>query len=98
MPRMATTITIQDNTLARFKELKRELDEVQGGPDHTNDSFLTCLMDTYEASQEGHYEEDTPDIDAIREQLETDAPTYDDVQQACRAAIRKELPERVLRE
>lgn len=31
-------------------------------------------------------------IDDIREQLETDAPTYDDIVQAARQAIREELP------
>lgn len=55
---MPTTITVEGDTLERFNELKRELDEIQADvPDHNADSFLKCLMDTYEAAQDGHYGE-----------------------------------------
>jgi len=33
------------------------------------------------------------DVEAIREELNTDAPTYDDIKSACQAALREELPE-----
>lgn len=69
-----TTITIDESTLERFKSLKTELDETQQAPNHTNDSFLKCLMDTYEAANEGHYgEQNDPltwsEADEIAEQL-----------------------------
>jgi len=55
---MATTITVDDSTLERFKELKRELDDKQDAPDHTNESFLQALMDTWEAGDSGFYGEE----------------------------------------
>jgi len=33
------------------------------------------------------------DVEAIREELETDAPSYDDIKAACEAAIDDKLPE-----
>lgn len=73
---MATTITVEQKTLERFKELKRELDEIQADvPDHNADSFLKCLMDTYEAAQDGHYGESNDpltlsEVAEIAEQLQ----------------------------
>lgn len=44
-----TTISVGDQTLERFKKLKSNLDEAQSDvPDHTNESFLMALMDTWE--------------------------------------------------
>lgn len=82
-----TTITVDKERLERFKQLKRELDETQEAPDHTNDSFLKCLMDTYEAAQEGHYGEPNDpltlsEVDEIAEQLQEliDYPDSQDTQ------------------
>ena len=74
---MTTTITVEDSTLERFKQLKQELDDVQDAPDHTNETFLKCLMDTYEAVQDGHYgEPDGPltlsEVDEIAKQLKNE--------------------------
>jgi hypothetical protein len=53
---MTTTISVKSDTLARFHELKDELDDAQDGvPDHTADSFLSALLDTWEAAGEGYY-------------------------------------------
>lgn len=54
-----TTITVEENTLERFKAMKRDLDMSQAGPDHTADTFLNALMDTWEAADEGMYDEET---------------------------------------
>jgi len=71
---MATTITVDDTTLERFKKLKQELDDAQATPNHTADSFLSCLMDTYEAVEDGHYGEPNDpltlsEVDEIADQL-----------------------------
>jgi len=58
-----TTITVDAATLERLKELKTELNDVQSAPDHTNDSFLHALMDTWECEDEA----DNPDM--IAEQV-----------------------------
>lgn len=65
-----TTITVQEQTLERFKRLKNELDEQQDAPDHTNELFLQALMDTWEAAGDGYY--DNPDAEAIAEQLKNE--------------------------
>jgi len=63
-----TTITISDERLERFKQLKAELDEQQPDvPDHSADSFLAALMDTWEAAEDGYYSE--PSADEIAKQL-----------------------------
>jgi len=55
-----TTITVSDRTLERFKHLKSESDEHQDSvPDHTNESFLQSLMDTWEAADDGYYDDET---------------------------------------
>lgn len=44
-----TTITIDGDTLDRFKERKDELDDAQPDvPDHSANSFLNALLDTWE--------------------------------------------------
>jgi len=75
-----TTITVDESTLARFKQLKAELNEYQDSvPDHTADSFLAALMDTWEAAEDGYYSDGNSDIaeqlDEIRNQLSM-APEY----------------------
>jgi hypothetical protein len=45
-----TTLTVDESTHERFKKQKAALDDVQDAPDHTTDSFLNALMDTWEAS------------------------------------------------
>lgn len=67
---MPTTITVEDATLQRFKRLKKQLDEQQDAPDHTNESFLKALMDTWEAADDGYYSE--PSAEEIAEQLKNE--------------------------
>jgi len=44
-----TTITVDESTLERFKTLKEEHSEEQPEtPEHTADTFLHALMDTWE--------------------------------------------------
>lgn len=44
-----TTITVHDETLERFKDLKRELNENHPeSPDHSAESFLNALLDTWD--------------------------------------------------
>jgi len=79
-----TTITVDEPTLRRFKQLKEELDEQQPDvPNHTADTFLHALMDTWEAADEGYYSE--PSADEIAEELKQDLEmiqdTRDDVQE-----------------
>jgi len=55
-----TTLTVSDETLERFGSLKSELDDVQTDcPNHTNESFLNALLDTWE--QVGRVPEDGPE-------------------------------------
>lgn len=50
-------VYIGGNAADRFYRLKRELDANQSDlPDHTDSSFLSMLMDTYEAVNDGMYE------------------------------------------
>jgi len=67
-----TTITVDESTLERFKQLKAELDNAQSSvPDHTNESFLQSLMDTWEAAEDGYYDDDNVSeiAEEIKEQL-----------------------------
>jgi hypothetical protein len=58
-----TTLSVDESTLERFKHIKQELDEVQKGvPDHSADSFLNALLDTWEAADDGYYEVDTQEL------------------------------------
>ena len=62
---MTTTISVEGKTLERFRDLKAELDDRQDGvPDHTADSFMSALMDTWEAADEGNYSSDDTLADA----------------------------------
>lgn len=45
-----TTLSVDESTLERFHQQKTALEDVQDAPDHTTDSFLNALMDTWEAS------------------------------------------------
>lgn len=62
-----STITIQDSTLERFNQLKEELSEQQEAPDHTAETFLNALLDTWEAAENGYYSD--PSAEEIAEQL-----------------------------
>lgn len=100
-----TTITVQEETLDRFRELKEGLNDGQPDcPDHSNESFLQSLMDEWEADPEA--DNDECNVEAITEHLDEtlsvpapDLPAgdagldYDDVKNACAAAIREELEE-----
>jgi len=51
-----TTITVNETTLERFKNAKQELEAAQERPDTIPaDEFLTTLLDTWDAVDEGHY-------------------------------------------
>ena len=57
-----TTITVHDDTLERFKAAKAVLNESQPDcPDHSNESFLNTLLDTWEV------EGDTENVGEIAE-------------------------------
>jgi len=67
-----TTITVSDETLSRFKSIKTDADDAQDGPDHSNESFLQALMDTWVAVDDEHYRDETRSdiIEDIRETLD----------------------------
>ena len=70
---MTTTISVEGQTLERFHDLKQDLDDEQDGvPDHTADSFLWALMDTWEAADEGYYASDDTlaDVSDLADQLD----------------------------
>jgi hypothetical protein len=55
-----TTLTVSDDTLDRFRDAKGELDDLQPDvPDHTNETFLQALLDTWE--RVGQIPEDGPE-------------------------------------
>ena len=76
---MTTTISVDESTLERFRALKREIDEAQSdAPDHTSDSFLWALMDTWDAA-DGAQSYDEIDTGSIVEQLADEFEAkYDD--------------------
>ena len=86
---MATTISMGESTLERFKQLKAELDDVQDAPDHTNESFLKALMDTWEAADDGYYSD--PSAEEIAEELKGEIDTA-----AFNGGISDEQAERIL--
>ena len=52
-----TTITVDESTLHRFKAVKSMLEDIQDkSPDHSADSFLNVLMDTFEEVYDGDHE------------------------------------------
>jgi len=86
-----TTITVDEQTLARFKSLKAELDEAQPDVhDHSADSFLPALLDTWEAAEDGYYEE--PSADAIADQLRQEIDSL-----AVNGAVHDEEAEQIIR-
>lgn len=65
-----TTLSVDERTHERFNELKAELDEEQDAPDHTADSFLSALLDTWDATDDDSYDQPLPDdTDALAEQI-----------------------------
>lgn len=63
-------MTIDKSTLERFNSLKEELNEQQDGPDHSADTFLQGLMDTWEAVDEGHYNSDVEElVEELKDEL-----------------------------
>lgn len=67
-----TTLSVDPSTLERFKDVKAELDDQQSAPDHTADSFLNALLDTWEAADDGYYNTEW-NTDALEELLERTA-------------------------
>lgn len=67
---MATTITVEDNTLERFKRLKAQATD-EHMPEQSANDFLHSLMDTWEAVDDGMYQDESRKdiIEDIREQL-----------------------------
>jgi len=87
---MATTISVDSETLERFNKLKREMDSNQPNvPDHNADSFLSCLMDTYEAAEDGYYSD--PSEGGIAEELAAKIDTL-----AFDGAISEQEAERII--
>lgn len=68
-------MTIDKSTLERFNSLKEELNEQQDGPDHSADTFLQGLMDTWEAVDEGHY---NSDVEELAEELKDELSMAND--------------------
>lgn len=66
---MGTTITVSDDTLKRFNQLKEEHTE-SGVPEMNADLFLQSLMDTLEAAGNGYYSD--PNAEAIAEELKNE--------------------------
>jgi archaellum component FlaC len=67
---MVTTITVEDDTLERFKRLKAQATD-EHIPEQSANDFLQSLMDTWEAVDDGMYQDETRKdiIKDIREQL-----------------------------
>lgn len=94
-----TTISVQEDTLERFNEMKSDVSEAEPGmPDLSADLFLKSLMDTWDKVDEVGYG-DTEDValgDGYGEIAERigasmDFPTAD-VKEAVRDVLREELP------
>jgi uncharacterized protein YhdP len=89
-----TTINCDTETKAWFDELRPDAAA-------SEDEFLTALLRHYDdtTEQDSLFAEEinVVDVDAIREELNTDAPDFDDVKAATKAALREELPEGALR-
>lgn len=64
-----TTITVQDETLERFKQLKSNA-TADDMPEQSADLFLQSLMDTWDGVEEGHYSDREETLQVISEQLE----------------------------
>ena len=89
---MATTITVDENTHQRFRELKRELDDRQDGvPEHTSDSFLSALMDTWEAADEDYYtsNDELDEVSELLDKLERIEAMTQEATNAAQSADRK---------
>jgi len=58
------------------------------------DTFLNELADAWEEKFDGSgVDGEQVSVDQLREELNTDAPTFDDVKAACEAALDEKLPE-----
>ena len=89
---MATTITVDENTHQRFRELKRNLDGRQDGvPEHTSDSFLSALMDTWEAADGGYYtsNDELDEVSELLDKLERIEAMTQEATNAAQSADRK---------
>lgn len=73
-----TTITVSDTTLERFRSLKADVDDAQDGPDHSNESFLQALMDTWEAAEDGYYDDSDGVIHEQLDRIESSAQTVEE--------------------
>jgi hypothetical protein len=72
-----TTISVKQETRDRFNDLKAELDEQQNAPDHTANSFLSALLDTWEAVDDDHYQDVNADLIAEELKQEIDSLAFD---------------------
>lgn len=67
-----TSLTVTERTLERFNDAKETVDEQQASvPNHSADSFLNMLLDTFEAVNDEHYQDESKAevIQEIREEL-----------------------------
>ncbi len=74
-----TTITVDESVHKRFNDRKAELNEQQDAPDHTASSFLSGLLDTWDAVDEGHYQETEAELIAEQLKDEIDSLAFDGV-------------------
>jgi len=80
---MVTTITVSTETLQRFNALKSETGDGEAIAELSSDQFVNSLLDAWEENDQSIYPERDVQVDTL---------DYDDVKQACSAAIRDELP------
>jgi len=67
-----TTLTVDQDTLDRFNDIKNQLDAEQSGvPDHSADTFLNALLDTWQAVEGGMYEEHVGDLERLESSVQT---------------------------
>lgn len=66
-----TTLSVRENTQERFNELKEQATD-DNGPPVSADAFLGSLLDTWDAVDDEHYQDEARAeiIEDIREQLD----------------------------
>lgn len=75
-----------------YPDDKDRINDLRQGDDTQADVVARLLDRHEERDTSSHGGGELPTVEQIRSELDTDAPTYDDVKAACAAAIRDELP------